>query len=107
MDRRISTRARLAAPLWMNKHLDGFPHLVELRELSESGMLIRTTLEPKTPDKTFSLELGIPGSAHKLWLWAEIVRQSGKFQALRITYADLLERAQLRQLVRWNACSVA
>jgi hypothetical protein len=107
MDRRINPRARLihTQTLWLNKYLEGFPHLAQVVELSEDGMLIRTIHEPLNRENTFTLELGIPGSAHRLWLRAERVRQMGAHQALRISYAALLDRAQLRQLVRWSAAA--
>ena len=106
MNRRIAPRARLGErSLFLNKFVDGYPHLAELLEVSESGMLIRTIREPWNREGTFALELGIPGSAHRMWLWAELVRKSGSLQAVRIAHADLLERAQLRQLVRWNAAA--
>jgi len=105
-DRRTTLRARLGErSLLLNKYVDGYPHLAELLDVSESGMLIRTIREPWNHDSTFALELGIPGSAHRMWLWAEVVRRSGTLQAIRIVHADLLERAQLRQLVRWNAAA--
>jgi len=102
VERRVSLRAKLDQTLWLNKYVEGFPHLAELVEVSDSGLVIRTIREPSTRDTTFALELGIPGSAHRTWMWAELVRKSEKLQALRILHADLLERAQLRQLVRWS-----
>jgi len=106
MDRRVSLRARVGGrALWLNKHVDGFPHLAEVVEVSESGMLIRTIREPSNRETRFTLELEIPGSSHRMWLWGELVRKSGALQAVRILHADLLERAQLRQLVRWNAAA--
>jgi hypothetical protein len=105
MERRVSLRAKLGQTLWLNKYLEGFPHLAELLEVSDSGLVIRTIREPSTRESTFALELGIPGSMHRIWLWTELVRKSDKIQALRIVHADLLERAQLRQLVRWNSAA--
>ncbi len=106
MERRVSLRAKLGQTLWLNKYVEGFPHLAELMEVSDSGLVIRTTLEPSTRETTFALELGIPGTMHRMWLWTELVRKKGeKLQALRILHADLLERAQLRQLVRWNSAA--
>ena len=106
MERRVSARARLGdRSLWLNKYVDGYPHLAEVVEVSESGLLIRTILEPSNREKAFTLEFEIPGSQHRMWLWGELVRSSGSIQAVRIHHADLLERAQLRQLVRWNAAA--
>jgi hypothetical protein len=102
MERRLAPRALLNKPLWLNKHLDGYPHLAELVDLSEDGMLIRTIREPSNRESTFALELGIPGNPQRLWLWTECVRRAGALQALRVRYADLFEKALLRQLVRWS-----
>lgn len=103
MDRRVSRRARLGdRTLWLNKYVAGYPCLAEVLEVSDEGLLIRTIREPSNREKGFTLEFEIPGSQHRMWLWAELVRSEGTLQALRITHADLLERAQLRQLVRWR-----
>jgi hypothetical protein len=106
MERRVSLRARLGdRSLWLNKHVEGFPHLAELIDVSETGMLIRTIREPSNRQAAFTLEFGIPGNPSPMWLWAELVRRSGSLQAVRIHHADLFERAQLRQLVRWFAAA--
>ncbi|HEY1957403.1 MAG TPA: hypothetical protein VGH28_17410 [Polyangiaceae bacterium] len=103
MDRRVTRRARLdGGTLWLNKYVAGYPCLAEVIEVSDGGLLIRTIREPSTRESGFTLEFEIPGSSHRMWLWAELVRTEGALQALRITHADLLERAQLRQLVRWR-----
>jgi len=105
-DRRLSLRARLGGrALWLNKHVDGWPYLAEVVDVSETGLLLRTIQEPSNPQRAFTLEFEIPGSAHRMWLWAELVRTAGALQAVRLVHADLLERAQLRQLVRWNAAA--
>ncbi len=102
-ERRSSTRARLVKPLWLNKYIEGHPYLAELIDLSDEGLLIRIIREPLNQEDSFSLELGVPGTAQRMWLWARSVRRVGDTQAVQISYADMLERARLRQLVRWNA----
>jgi len=102
-ERRVSVRARLAKPLWLNKYIEGHPYLSELLDVSEDGLLIRVIREPLNQEDSFPLELGVPGTPHRMWLWARSVRRVGETQAVRVSYADMLERAQLRQLVRWNA----
>lgn len=104
-ERRVSLRAKLGQSLWLNKYVEGYPHLAELVEVSDSGLLIRTIREPSNRETTFTLEIGVPGAAHRMWLRTELVRKTGGVEALRILYADLLERAQLRQLVRWNSAA--
>jgi len=105
MERRHALRAKLGQPVWLNKYVEGFPHLAELVEVSESGLLIRTIREPSNREGTFTLELSIPGSTHRMWLWAEKIRDVGNLQAVRIVHADLLERAALRQLARWSSAA--
>ena len=105
MDRRTSLRAKLGQSLWLNKYIEGHPHLAELVEVSDGGLVIRTIHEPSNRATTFTLELSIPGSTHRMWLWAERIRTMGKLQAVRIAHADLLERAALRQLARWHSAA--
>ena len=105
MERRTSLRAKLGQSLWLNKFVEGCPHLAELVEVSDSGLVIRTIHEPSNHEGTFALELSIPGSNHRMWLWAEKVRTIGALQAVRIVHADLLERAALRQLARWHSAA--
>jgi hypothetical protein len=105
MERRTSLRAKLGQSLWLNKFVEGCPHLAELVEVSDGGLVIRTIHEPSNRVSTFTLELSIPGSTHRMWLWAEKIRNVGKLQAVRIVHADLLERAALRQLARWHSAA--
>ncbi len=106
VERRISLRARLAKPLWLNKYIEGHPYLAELIDLSEEGLLLRLIREPLNQEDSFPLEFGVPGTPQRMWLWARSIRRVGQTQAVQIAYADMLERAQLRQLVRWNSSSV-
>jgi hypothetical protein len=104
-ERRIETRTSVLAPIWLNKHVGGFPYLAELVDLSPDGMRIRTTLEPEVDVESFSLEFGIPGMANQVWLWARRVRREGKFEGLQLLGTELLDRAYLAQLVRWHSLS--
>jgi hypothetical protein len=103
MERRIETRARVLAPIWLNKHIGGFPYLAELMDISPEGLRIRTTLEPNVDVDSFCVELGIPGMANRIWLWARRVRRDGKYEALRLLGTELFDRAYLMQLTRWHA----
>ncbi len=101
--RRSEIRAQVAMPIWLNKYIGGFPYVAELIDLSPDGMRIRTTLEPRVDVDSFSLELGLPGMANRIWLWAKRVRREGKYEALKFMGTELLDRAYLSQLTRWHA----
>jgi hypothetical protein len=100
MDRRIAPRVRV--PLLCNKHLEGTPYLAEVMDLSEDGLLLRTTIEPERQPEHFTLEVGVPGNPQRLWLWARSVRRLGAMQAVRLVGVELFDRAVLAQLVRWH-----
>ncbi len=101
-DRRAQQRSPIATPMWVNKYIGGFPHLAEILDVSAGGMLIRTIHEPTKQEDYCPLELGVPGTQHRMWLWARNVRRWENKQALRLVHAELLDRAYLAQLVRWN-----
>jgi hypothetical protein len=100
MDRRTAPRARV--PLLCNKHVEGTPYLAEVVDLSEDGLLLRTTIEPKNQAEHFTLEVGVPGNPQRLWLWARVVRRFGAMQAVKLVGVELFDRAVLAQLVRWH-----
>ncbi|CAN5549780.1 hypothetical protein BH09MYX1_BH09MYX1_65160 [soil metagenome] len=104
MDRRSSLRGSPNVRVWVNKYIDGYPYLAELLDISGSGLLLRTTLEPDVeaqPD-SFTVEVGVPGTAHRLWLWAKNVRRDAGVQAVKLVGTELFDRAYLEQLVRWS-----
>ena len=103
LNRREQSRALIATPIWLNKYIEGFPYVAELVDISADGMRIRTTLEPNVDVDSFSVELGVPGMANRIWLWAKRVRRDGKFEALKFMGTELLDRAYLTQLARWHS----
>lgn len=102
-DRRRSARARL--PLFCNKHVEGTPYLAEVVDVSPTGLLLRTTIEPAGQPDRFTVELDVPGNPTRLWLWARTVRRDGDLQAVELLGTELFDRASLAQLVRWRASS--
>ncbi len=103
-ERRRSNRARLE-PLLCNKYIDGMPYLAEVVDLSATGLLLRTTIEPTRQPDGFSIELDVPGNPTRLWLWGRTVRREGGYQAIELVGTELFDRASLAQLVRWRAPS--
>lgn len=101
-ERRSSNRARLE-PIFCNKYVDGLPYLAKIVDVSEEGLLLRTTIEPEKYAECFSIELQVPGNPTTLWLWARTVRRTNGEHAVRLIGTELFDRASLAQLVRWRA----
>ena len=90
--------ARLAERVFANKYIEGIPHVVELLDISDGGVLLRRILEPSSPVETYPLELCIDNVT--LWAWTRRVWRRGNREALRIVSADPFDRAKLRKLIR-------
>jgi hypothetical protein len=99
MERRSNPRAHLGT-IFLNKYIDGFPHLVKLVDVSAGGMLVRKVHEPQIDRDFFTVELGVPGRSERMWLWTRRVWENGKVTALRFVGIDPIDRARLTKLVR-------
>jgi hypothetical protein len=97
-NRRIEDRARFAG-LFVNKYVDGLPHLAKVLDLSAGGMMVRKVLEPELGRSFFAIELGIPWKGERFWIWARCVRDWGDLQALRFMGLRTDERARLAEIV--------
>ena len=96
-DRRTDGRARLRG-IFANKYIDGIPHLVELVDVSASGLQVRRIREPETASMTYPLELSVGGVT--LWAWTRQVWRRGTREALRMVSTDTVESARLRKFLR-------
>ena len=96
-ERRKNGRATFAG-IFANKYIDGIPHVVELLDVSASGLQVRRILEPESASLTYPLELSFGG--HTLWAWTRRVWRRGNREALRIVSADALDRARLGKFLR-------
>jgi hypothetical protein len=96
-DRRGDGRARFAG-VFANKYIDGIPHVVELLDVSASGLQVRRILEPESASMTYPLELSLGGVT--LWAWTRRVWRRGNREALRIVSADSVDQARLRKFLR-------
>ena len=83
----------------MNKHIDGLPHLARVLDLSAGGMMVRKVLEPALSRSFFAVELGIPWTDERFWIWTRCVRDWGDLQALRFLGLRDEERARLAEIV--------
>jgi len=98
-DRRQNERAFFGG-LFMNKYIDGLPHLAKVLDLSPGGMMVRKILEPALAPKFFAIELGIPWTDERLWIWARCVREWGDRQAVRFMGMGSKDEARLAEIVR-------
>lgn len=96
-DRRGDGRARCAG-VFANKYIDGIPHVVEIIDVSATGLKVRRILEPENATLTYPLELSMGGAT--LWAWTRRVWRRGNREALRIVSADSVDRARLRKFLR-------
>jgi hypothetical protein len=97
-ERRIGERARFSG-LFVNKYVDGLPHLAKVLDLSASGMMVRKVLEPELARSFFAIELGIPWKGERFWIWARCVRDWGDLQAVRFMGLQSGEQARLAEIV--------
>ena len=102
-DRRTGARARLGG-LFVNKFIDGVPHLATLLDLSPNGMMVQKLLEPtgERAARTFyAIELGIPWrqEEERIWIWTQCVRDLGDRQALRFVGLGEAERERIEAIV--------
>lgn len=96
-DRRIDGRAKFHG-IFANKYIEGVPHVVELLDVSASGLQVRRILEPESLTQTYPLELSIGGVM--LWAWTRRVWRRGNREALRIVSADTVDRARFQKFLR-------
>jgi hypothetical protein len=97
-ERRGEARARFDG-LFVNKHIDGLPHLARVLDLSAGGMMVRKVLEPTLAQSFFAVELGIPWTDERFWIWTRCVRDWGDLQALRFVGLEADDRARLGEIV--------
>jgi hypothetical protein len=84
----------------MNKYIEGLPHLARVLDLSPGGMMVRKLLEPEIAPSFFAIELGIPWTDERLWIWARCVREWNDRQALRFVAMDAKDEVRLVEIVR-------
>src|SRR3954469_14461103 len=96
-DRRTDGRTRFAG-IFANKYIEGMPHVVELLNVSSSGLQVRRILEPESTTQTYPLEVALGGRT--FWAWTRRVWRRGNREALRIVSADALDHALLRKFLR-------
>src|SRR5688572_31306284 len=103
-ERRYGRRRPLHGIL-LNKYVGGFPYAVRLLDISETGARVRCLLEPEPTNaegdeaQRVALELEVPDTGDRLWLWAREIWRDGKRQALAFSGLTAGDRAMLRALL--------
>jgi hypothetical protein len=98
-ERRTQPRRALGG-VFCNKYIDGFPHAVELLDLSPNGIRVRTINEPTpTPDGRYPVQIMLPGRAEAIWLWTKTLRRhpNGE-EVLAFVGIDGLERVRIARM---------
>lgn len=91
----IRTDRRVPLDVYVNKLIDGVPHLARTRNISRSGLFLHRLLEPEAPDGArINVELTLPGLEDEvLWLDAVVVRDARRGAALRFVDVAPRDRA--------------
>jgi hypothetical protein len=97
-ERRIAPR--IPVELFFNKYLGGHPYLCRSLNLSCSGILATTFVEPDTSADSFPIELRVPDSPDTVWVWARNAGRRGKCQVLEFLSVDYPGRERLESFIR-------
>jgi hypothetical protein len=94
-DRRRAVRRR--TDLFVNKFIDGLPHVARLVEINPFGCLLERVLEPEVQRDLYPLELSLPAQfgRARMWLWARPVWSEHGRTACKFVGLDPLDRATL------------
>ena len=85
-ERRLESRAPVE--FFVNEYIDGFPHLCHALDISRGGLRVSRVLPPDTRREFYSIEMGVPGERHPIWVWTRPVWTVGREQALRFVGLD-------------------
>lgn len=94
---------RAGYDFYVNKVIDGVPHLAWARDLSSAGMYLCALLEPhrETGDR-IAVEFEIPGQEHVVWAYADVVHRNAQDVGLRFVRLAPRDR---RAIDAWVASS--
>lgn len=94
-ERRSGKRVRV--DFMVNKFIDGYPYACRAVDISKGGMLVEKLVEPLHSRKAYPVEIGLPGTSDRIWVWARQVHTKGRRQALRFTSMDAFDQMVLTQ----------
>ncbi len=75
----IRQNRRVPMDLYINKVVNGVPHLAVVQNISRDGLYLRRILEPQTPPGAhLAVEFMLPNSEELIWTEAELVHERGE-----------------------------
>lgn len=98
LERRRSPRQ--PTDIFFNKYLDGHPYLCRALEVSKSGILAQTHIEPERQAGAFPVEIRFPGQERSLWLWGRSVRRGKSRQAIEFVGVRRQELERIEQALQ-------
>jgi len=99
-DRRDAKRA--SVDLFMNRFLDGHPYLCVARDVSRTGMRLRTLLGPQLPNHFVGLQFQLPGCEDVLTASGEVVRNGEEELSIRFTHMPSESQNALERFLSVN-----
>ena len=99
-ERRDAKRAPV--DLFMNRFLGGQPYLCVARDVSRTGMRLRTLLGPQVPNHFVSLQFQLPGSETVLTASGEVVREVNDELSIRFTHMPTDSQSALERFLLAN-----
>ncbi len=74
----IRMSRRVPVDMYVNKMINGVPHLARVTNLSRDGLFLKRVLEPQTaPGAHLAVEFLLPDSDEVIWTEAEVVHSHG------------------------------
>ena len=81
---------RVPVDIYINKMINGVPHLARTRDLSRTGLFLHRLLEPTTPTRArISLEFVLPGTDEVIWADAEVMHGRNTRRGVGLRFLDL------------------
>jgi hypothetical protein len=86
-------QSRVPVDFYVNKMINGVPHLARTKNLSREGLYLHRLLEPLTPPRArISLEFMLPGTDEIIWTEAVVVHGRNTRRGVGLRFVDLSPR---------------
>lgn len=89
---RTKSREERRVPLdvYVNKMINGVPHLTRTKDISPNGLFLHRLLEPTTPPRArISLEFMLPGTDEVIWTEAQVIHGRNTRRGVGLKFLDL------------------
>ena len=101
IDDEARSNRRVPIDIYVNKVINGVPHLARTRDISRNGVFLHKLLEPTAPDGSrIDLEFMLPGTDDVIWTEVEVVRDDTP-GGMGLRFLELGERdsSRIREFV--------